>query len=212
MHYAKTFFLGAALLLGTIHCSGGSGEVTPAENASPSDPSKGNESDTDNEKKAEGSGSDASTPEDPKPTPNPNPNTCNTLVNDATAISFVDVVAENAPVPTGGTLVNGTYRLKSLTLYAGPNGKATKLPINVRHTVKLIGNVLEQAFDGTKNNGEVVHEQSTETISTTGSVIDFTVTCPDSKSRSGSYSVNGSTMTLFLKNDVGQTVAYAYAP
>jgi len=210
MHYAKSFFLGFALV-GLAACSGGSDDSTtsPGSNA-PS--SSENGTTTPNPV--------TPTPNDPKPNdPKPNdpkPNdpkpTCNTITNDATPITFVEVVAQNAPTPTGGAMANGTYHLTAITLYAGPSGKGTKIPLSVKNTVKVSGNVVDQVFDGTKNGGEVVAEKSTETFSVTGTTVTYTGVCPNNKSRTGTYSVDGATMTLFLKNDVGQTVGYVYAP
>jgi hypothetical protein len=38
------------------------------------------------------------------------------------------------------------------------------------------------------------------------------MTCPDKRTRTAAYSVAGATLTLFLQNDVGQTVGYTYGP
>ena len=162
----------ALLLAGLVHCGGSSDDPTPTPNtnASPSDPAgDGNDASasTEDPKKDAGASADA-TPTNPN-TPN-NPSSCNTLVNDATPITFISMVAQAAPAPTGGAMVNGTYHLKSITLYA-PGGTATTIPLNLKNTVKVQGNVVEQVFDGTKigssGNQETIAERSTESFSTT---------------------------------------------
>ena len=212
MRYAKSFFLGLALVVGTAACSGGSDE--------PTTPGANTPSSKDNTTTSPAPDPVTPTPNDPKPN-DPKPNdpkptdpipTCNTIINDATPITFVEVVAQNAPAPVGGTMTNGTYHLKSITLYAGPSGKGSKIPLNVKNTVRVTGNVVDQIFDGTKNGGEVIAEKSTETFSVSGNTVTYTGVCPNNKSRTGTYSVDGGAMTLFLKNDVGQTVGYVYAP
>jgi hypothetical protein len=217
MLFARSFFFTVAVLgaaIATIHCGGTSddGVPAPSTNTSPADPAK-----------EAGQDASSSSPDKDAATPPPDastdsttkPNACNTLVNDATAITYVEIVASTAPTPTGGAMVDGTYHLTSITLYS-PNGKATKIPVSLKNTVNVHGNVVDQVFDGTKTGPsgktETIAERSTETFTTSGSTVTYTMTCPEAKSRTGAYSVKGSTMTLFLKNDLGQDVLYTYAP
>ena len=155
-------------------------------------------------------------PEQPtKPAPNDpgqptQPGSCNSLVNDAEVISSIAVVAIDAPAPTGGTFPDGTFHLHGITLYAGKSGKATSIPITIQGTVKVAGDKVEQVLDGKRPDGTILAERSTDTIATNGSQVTFTKTCDGNDTSSGTFSANSSELTLFLVNDVGQTVAYKY--
>jgi hypothetical protein len=155
-----------------------------------------------------------SQPKDPQPgDPQPNdpqPSTCNALTNDAQAISTIDVVAVGPPLPTGGAIPSGTFHLAGVTLYAGKSGKATSIPITLQGTVKVNGNAVEQVLDGTRPDGTKVAERSSESFTTSGNEVTFTKTCDGNSSRTSTYTATSSELTLFLINDVGQTVAYKY--
>jgi hypothetical protein len=147
---------------------------------------------------------------EPNPSPQPSSSTCNTLANDAQPISAITVVAESPPLPTGGTIPTGKYHLASITLYAGKTGKASSIPITLQGTVKVTGNRVEQVLDGKKPDGTAVAERSSETFTTKDNEVTFTKTCDGSGSKTSTYTATATELTLFLVNDVGQTVAYNY--
>lgn len=158
-------------------------------------------------------------PTDPKagdPTPgdsdpqDPQPSTCNSLANDAQAIQSIAVMAIDAPAPTGGTIPSGTFHLMGITLYAGKTGKPSSIPITLQSTVKVGGNIVEQVLDGTTPDGKTIAERSTESFTTSGSEVTFTKTCDGSGSRTATFTATSTELTMFLVNDVGQTVAYKY--
>jgi hypothetical protein len=131
-------------------------------------------------------------------------------VNDEQPIGSIAVVAVDAPAPSGGTIPSGTFHLDGITLYAGKSGKATSIPITLQGTVKVSGNAVEQVLDGTRPDGTKVAERSTESLATNGSEVTFTKTCDGNSSRTGKFTASSTELTLFLVNDVGQTVAYEY--
>jgi hypothetical protein len=138
------------------------------------------------------------------------PSSCNSLTNDAEPLKSIAVVAIDAPAPTGGTIPSGTFHLAGITLYAGKSGKSTSIPITLQGTVKVAGDSVEQVLDGKRPDGTVVAERSTEKVTTSGSEVTFTKTCDGNGSRTGTFTATSSELTLFLVNDVGQTVAYKY--
>ena len=148
-------------------------------------------------------------PTDPKPT-DPTLSTCNSLANDAQAIKSIAVIAIDAPAPNGGTIPSGTFHLMGITLYAGKSGKSTSIPITLQNTVKVSGNTVEQVLDGTTPDGKTIAERSTESFTTNGNEVTFTKTCDGSGSRTATFTATSSELTMFLVNDVGQTVAYKY--
>lgn len=142
--------------------------------------------------------------------PAPSAEACNSIANDAQPISAIGVVAIDAPAPAGGTIPIGTFHLHGITLYAGKSGKSTAIPITLRGTVKVTGDTVEQVLDGKRPDGTTVAERSTESFATNGSEVTFTKTCDGTGSRTGTFTATSSELTLFLVNDVGQTVAYEY--
>jgi hypothetical protein len=147
---------------------------------------------------------------DPSPSTQPSSSTCNTLTNDAQAISAIAVVAETPPLPTGGTIPTGKYHLADITLYAGKTGKPSSIPITLQGTVKVTGTSVEQVLDGTKPDGTTVAERSTDSFTTKDNEVTFTKTCDGSGSTTSTYTSTATELTLFLVNDLGQTVAYKY--
>lgn len=147
----------------------------------------------------------------PEPTPAPvSPSSCNSIANDAKPLSSIAVVAVDAPAPTGGTVPSGTFHLAGITLYAGKSGKSTSIPITLQGTVRVTGSSVEAVLDGKRPDGTIVAERSIESFTTSGSKVTFTKTCDGAGSRTGTFSATSSELTLFLVNDVGQTVAYEY--
>jgi hypothetical protein len=197
-----TFILLASLLFA---CGGSDGTTPiPAANTNTSEnPPPGSSTPPDDGNEP----ADPNQPKDPAPT---QPGACNTLVNDAKAISSIDVLASDAPVPAGGTIPSGTFHLAGITLYAGKSGKAATIPITLQGTVKVSGNAVEQVLDGKRPDGTTVAERSTESLATSGSDVTFTKTCDGTGSRTGKFTASATELTLFLVNDVGQTVGYVY--
>jgi hypothetical protein len=196
-----SFILLASLLL----ACGGSDGTTPIPAA---------KNDTNTENPPTGSSTTPAPPDDGSQTTSPGtptePAACNTIANDAKAISSIAVVANDAPAPTGGSIPSGTFHLAEITLYAGKSGKAAVIPITLQGTVKVTGNTVEQVLDGTRPDGTTVAERSTESLTTSGSDVTFTKTCDGTGSRTGKFTASASELTLFLVNDVGQTVGYVY--
>lgn len=207
MKTLATFFLASVL----VAC-GGSSDTSIAQpsaqqtDPAPTDPKAGNPS------------SDDPKPSDPKPKDpqetDPQPSACNSLANDAQALKSIAVVAIDAPEPTGGTIPSGKFHLTDVTLYAGEGGKTATIPIALKNTVKVSGSTLEHVLDGTTPDGKTVAKRSTESFTTSGTEVTFTTQCDESGSpmskSTGTYSATSSELTLFLVNDVGQTIAYKY--
>lgn len=202
MRTMASFFL-ASFLFACGGSDGGSIALPAAQQTdpTPTDPSPGTT--TGDPKPADPK------PADPEPT-NPKPSTCNSIANDAQAIKSIAVIAIDAPAPTGGTIPSGTFHLMGITLYAGKSGKSTSIPITLQNTVKVSGNTVEQVLDGTTPDGKTLAERSTESFTTSGTEVTFTKTCSGSDSRTATYTAASSELTMFLVNDVGQTVAYKY--
>lgn len=138
------------------------------------------------------------------------PTSCNTITNDAEPLSSIAVVASDAPTPKGGTIPSGTFHLASIRLYAGKSGTASSIPITLKSTVEVSGTTVLQVLDGTRPDGSTLAERSSESFVTNGSEITFTKTCDGTGSRTGTFTATSSALTLFLVNDVGQTVGYEY--
>ena len=191
------------LLASFLFACGGSDGTTPIPAAN--DPAKTGSTTT----PAPGGDPEPTDPTTTQPTPT-TPSACNTLTNDAEPLKSIAVVASDAPAPTGGSIPSGTFHLEGITLYAGKSGKATSIPITLQGTVKVSGSTVEQVLDGKRPDGTVVAERSTETFTTKGSEVTFTKTCNETGTSTGTFSATSNELTLFLVNDVGQTVGYVY--
>lgn len=129
---------------------------------------------------------------------------CNALVDDATPAT-VQELAASAPQPTGGAIPNGTYHLKDITVFSGPNGTTTPIPLSIRSTVSVHGDTVDLVQDTANKT-----ERMTETFVTSGASVTFTDACPATHpSLSGGYSA-GAGFTLFATNGAGQIVTYTY--
>lgn len=194
-----TFLLLASFFL--FACGGSDGTSTPIPAA--------NTSSTEDPKAGSPSTSDPKTPSN-NPAPPSQPSACNSLVNDAEEITSIEVVATAAPLPTGGSIPSGTFHLAGITLYAGKSGKTGSIPMTLQGTVKVSGSAVEQVLDGKRPDGTVVAERSSESFTISGNEVTFEKTCDGNDSRTSTFTATSSELTLFLVNDVGQTVAYKY--
>lgn len=147
----------------------------------------------------------------PIPPAEPPPSGCHALVNDGPLLSGIPMVASNAPTPTGGAVPNGTFHLKKIVYYAGPGGSTGTIPVSLKSTVSIAGTVLEQAVDGNDGN-EKIEARTIDSFVTSGTKVAVTQSCPGKDTHTGTYSVSGGELTLFLVNEVGKTVGYTYAP
>ncbi len=207
MHISTSFVLTCSLLVGVVHCGGASDAVPEAAaTSSPTTPAPSGSA-TAEAPAAIDAGTVAPTTTADASTSS---GTCEAMTNDATPITAVDMIASAAPAPTGGTIQDGTYHLTGLTLFVGTTGTAGQIPLTLAGTARVQGNVVDQALDGTGFDGKAISERTRETIATTGTSVTYTMTCPASKTRSGTYSATSTSMTLFLVNDLGQTVGYTY--
>jgi hypothetical protein len=199
-----TFFFTCSLMAGTVHCGGSDGSV-PAATTSPTAPSASPGDD------AGVTGGDGGIVAPAIPDAGAPSGTCDAMPNDSAPITTVDMVATAAPAATGGAVQDGTYHLTALTLYVGPTGKSGAIPITLKGVMRIQTGVVDSALDGTNSEGDPIAERTRETFTTAGASVSYTMTCPTVKTRTGTYSTSGSSLTLFLVNDIGQTVGYTYS-
>ena len=76
--------------------------------------------------------------------------------------------------------------------------------------MKVTGDSVEQVLDGKRPDGTVVAERSTEKLSIADNEVTFTKTCDGTGSRKATFTASSTELTMFLVNDVGQTVGYTY--
>ena len=129
-------------------------------------------------------GSATSVPEDsttPTPTP-PTPAACNSIVADGAKIP-VTMVAATAPEPTGGTLVDGSYKLVEAVLYTGPGGAAVALSISLKSTLAISGTTLNVVPDTSQPSSQRLAAMFT----TSGTDLIVTQACPKAEVITSKY-------------------------
>ncbi|MGO9838089.1 MAG: hypothetical protein ACLP1X_28230 [Polyangiaceae bacterium] len=119
--------------------------------------------------------------------------TCNALANGASPVTGMQV-AENPPTLAGGTPVNGTYFLTSLTIYTGPEGPAGAAG-PAQTTIQISGSTIQVVTNGTPGT-------RTEMFTASGTSFTATDTCPDTSGFQGTYTA---TATSFVVQFPGGT-------
>jgi hypothetical protein len=117
------------------------------------------------------------------------PPVCNTLVNSGATVT-VDQVASDPPAPQGGTLLDGRYTLTTAVIYTGASGP-TGSTGTAQMTLQVMGNTVQVAGTGQP-------ATRTVTITTSGTSIDSVDTCPDTDTRSDTYTATPTTFTIQL--------------
>lgn len=199
--------LPCALLIVVVACGSSSSDNAgtdtlpndPKDASADTTPEDGSTADAGEPKDAGDAGVDATT------------TSCSSLVNDGPMLTAIQMVATAPPAPTGGTIPQGKFHLQDITLYTGANGPSSTIPIALKGTVNVNGNVIEQVLDGEANKKPLA-ERASMTFTTSGTTVTMSRTCPTLASTKGSYSATASSMLLFLTNDTGQMVVYRYAP
>jgi hypothetical protein len=116
---------------------------------------------------------------------------CNTLVIDGPIVSATAMAAA-APPAVGGTVVQGTYQLSTITFYTGPTGSTTAPNIQIAAIFEITGNVIQQA--GYVNTQE---SRFTSTFTTSGTTLSFVDICPYSSAGMSSYSATPTSLSLY---------------
>jgi hypothetical protein len=129
---------------------------------------------------------------------------CNTLVDDGPDVSFV-AMATAAPVPTGGTIAEGTYELSALTLYTGPGGSTTAPGGTFSAVFEISGNTMQQV-----GSEDGVEKRYTSTFTISGSTVSTVDSCPVSDSSTHSLSATPTELRIYDSGTVG-TLEQAYA-
>ena len=132
-------------------------------------------------------------------------NGCTTLALDQTTIISQQQIAEAAPVPTGGTILDGTYVLTKDTIFTGPGGTTAATGVTTQEIQSFSGTtfaVLTQAAapaaaagaSGTFATSSVTNDAG----STIGSTLTITIACPTPATITRNYSVVNTTILEFI--------------
>jgi hypothetical protein len=131
--------------------------------------------------------------------------TCNALSITGTAIIAQQQIAEAAPVPVGGTILDGTYFLTKDTIFTGPGGTTAATGVTTQEV---------QAFSAT--NFEILTQPAAPSPSTdasgtfaissvtneagtsSGFTLTITIACPTPTSVVRNYSVVNATLLEFV--------------
>jgi len=114
---------------------------------------------------------------------------CNMLTNSAAAITYSQV-NQNPPTPQGGTIVDGTYAMTDASIYTGPNGPSGPSGMS-QTTIQITGSTIQVVSSGKPTTRTV-------TLTTSGTSLTATDTCPDTKVNHGSYTATSTTLLIFL--------------
>jgi hypothetical protein len=124
---------------------------------------------------------------------------CNALVNGAPQVT-ANQVASVAPPATGGTLVDGTYFLTSVTIYTGFGGATG--PTGSAESVTLqLASGIAQSVAG--SSGSVSHETATLTP-TSPTTLTASTTCPAPKTPT-TLSYSATATSFFAQSTFGST-------
>jgi hypothetical protein len=115
------------------------------------------------------------------------PPECNKLANLGSPVPG-NLVANAAPAPTGGTLVDGTYVLTKYQVYTGPGGQSGPSGQSLASTLALAGSTYE-AVSSTGGSDTRVNG----TFTTSGTSYTATVTCPGGPTTALGYTFDGTT-------------------
>jgi hypothetical protein len=118
---------------------------------------------------------------------------CNDLVNTAPVI-VGQKVAMDLPVPSGGTMADGTYYETSFTLYTGPGGE-TGPEKEHQLTVVLAGRTAQvvQLYEG-------VQRRFTLSIENSGTMTNWTILCPRAGLIPYGYDANATRIVMYVNN------------
>jgi hypothetical protein len=114
---------------------------------------------------------------------------CNEIINTGAAID-VTKSSQMAPSPEGGAVADGTYDLTAIDDYDGEGGAQ---PLGLRSTFVIAGNVI-QFVDDTADAAPI---RGTLLISTSGTTMTMTQTCPTSSNGTSAYSATSSEVEFF---------------
>jgi hypothetical protein len=118
---------------------------------------------------------------------------CNALADTAQPVT-VQQLAMDPPMPSGGTIADGSYELTGVDIYTGPNGPSGPSGM-AQDTIAITGSTVQIVGSGTP-------ERRTVTLATQGSAFTATDTCPDSNVTTGGYSVTAPGLLIFLDGGV----------
>ena len=121
---------------------------------------------------------------------------CNTLKLAAAPVA-VEALAESAPAPLGGALVDGTYVTTRAVLYAGPGGDITSPNSPVAVTLRITGSFSETYIDGVARSA---------TLSTSGTTLTAKGICPSAKVEDVEYTATSDTLSIFVVRAKGTLV------
>ena len=116
---------------------------------------------------------------------------CNDLVNTAPTVT-ANWVATAAPTPAGGTIVDGTYVLTAVTEYSGPGGSTGPTSTSTSLLLTISGNTMQQV-------GRIGGQERryTTLISTSGTTLTGTDTCPEPNTLQVQYTATASELRVY---------------
>jgi len=125
-------------------------------------------------------------------------NACNDLVNNAPAVTLV-AIADSPPAALGGTLVDGTYWLTGFNVFTGPGGTTDLSTFTANATFVLSGTTMQQVLSS--NGG--AEKRYTSTVSTSGTTLYATDTCPEPVTEQDPYTATPTKLTIYLDDPNG---------
>ncbi len=130
---------------------------------------------------------------------------CNAVVNQGTLLATLQV-AQAAPSPGGGTIVDGTYVVTASTIYTGVNGVTGPNGAMVRATSVNSAGAYQYIDDG----GGTVN-RSAGTYSTTTTNITIVQTCPDPTQLTFTrYDASPTALTIYDDTNIAAVVAVTF--
>ncbi|HEX8791718.1 MAG TPA: hypothetical protein VF765_12270 [Polyangiaceae bacterium] len=179
------FSFGIAALALAAGCTSSTGGSTPRDAGTDHDV----EPDTGSDAGSDGASDAGSPAQDAADAPGEAATVCNMLANSASVIT-VQQVSQDAPMPQGGTMVDGTYAMTDVSIYTGPTGPSGPSGMT-QTTIQIAGSTIQIASNGQP-------PTRTVTLATSGTSFTATDTCPDSHVTHGSYTATATTILIFL--------------
>lgn len=130
---------------------------------------------------------------------------CNAVVNQGTLLA-IQQVAQAAPTPAGGTILDGTYVVTASTIYTGVGGLTGPNGSMVQATSVNSAGTYQYVDEG----GGTVN-RSIGTFSTGATDITITQTCPDPTQLTFTrFDASATTLTIYDDRNVAAVVALTF--
>lgn len=128
------------------------------------------------------------------------PAACNALANVAEIIT-VDAVAAEPPLPTGGKVEDGMYVATKAVVYTGAAGRSGPTSQTLRLTTRITGTAAESILDGVARSS---------TLTTSGTTLTTTSTCPEQSVVQYGYSATATSLVVFIPSGAGKTLVHTF--